>query len=105
MTLLTIFLMALITFSTRYLFTHPSLPIRLGPKIAKFLSYSAPAVLTAIWVPIIFVQQGQLNFSITNPYFIAASFAVITAAKSKSIYLTMLAGLITFILSRYILAM
>ena len=38
--------MAFITFGTRYLFTHPSLPIRLGPKVAKFLSYSAPAVLT-----------------------------------------------------------
>jgi branched-subunit amino acid transport protein len=97
--------MAIITFGTRYLFTHPSLPIRLGAKTAKFLSYSAPAVLTAIWVPIIFVHQGQLNYSLSNPYAIAAFFAVITAAKSKSVYLTMLAGLLTFVLSRFILAM
>jgi branched-subunit amino acid transport protein len=103
--LLTIFLMAIITFGTRYLFTHPSLPIRLGTKTAKFLSYSAPAVLTAIWVPIIFVHQGQLNYSLSNPYAIAAIFAVITAAKSKSVYLTMLAGLLTFLLSRFLLAM
>lgn len=102
MTMLTIFLMAIITFATRYLFIHPRLPIHLGDKLAKFLSYSAPAVLTAIWLPIIFVQQGQLNVSITNPYFIAAFFAVITAAKSKSIYLTMLAGLIAFVLSKFV---
>tara|TARA_R110002124_G_scaffold61161_3_gene167623 strand:+ start:14583 stop:14876 length:294 start_codon:yes stop_codon:yes gene_type:complete len=94
--------MALITFTTRYLFIHPRLPVRLGAKVAKLLSFSAPAVLTAIWVPIIFVQQGQLNMSLQNPYLIAATFAVLTAAKSKSIYLTMLVGLISFVLSRYI---
>lgn len=105
MTLLTIVLMALITFSTRYLFIHPRLPVRLGAKMAKLLSFSAPAVLTAIWVPIIFIQQGQLNLSLQNPYLIAATFAVITAAKSKSIYLTMIVGLITFVLSRYILTL
>ena len=102
MTLLIIILMALITFITRYLFIHPRLPVRLGAKVAKLLSFSAPAVLTAIWVPIIFVQQGQLNMSLQNPYLIAATFAVLTAAKSKSIYLTMLVGLISFVLSRYI---
>ena len=71
--------MAVITFTTRYLLIHPKLPIRLGPKLSKFLGYSAPAVLTAIWVPIIFVHDGQLNVSITNPYFVAAFIAVITA--------------------------
>jgi branched-subunit amino acid transport protein len=104
MTLLTIALMALITFSSRYLFIHPRLPVRLGAKMAKLLSFSAPAVLTAIWVPIIFIQQGQLNLSLQNPYLIAATFAVLAAAKSKSVYLTMFIGLIAFVVSRYILA-
>lgn len=101
MTLTTILLMALITFGTRYLFIHPSLPVRLGPKMAKFLSYSAPAVLTAIWVPIILVQDKELNMSLTNPYLIAAVCSVAVAAKTKSVYLTMIVGLIMFILSRY----
>tara|TARA_R110000737_G_scaffold7031_3_gene21425 strand:- start:569 stop:886 length:318 start_codon:yes stop_codon:yes gene_type:complete len=105
MTLLTILLMAVITFSTRYLFIHPRLPVRLGAKMAKLLSFSAPAVLTAIWVPIIFIQQGQLNMSLQNPYLIAATFAIVTAAKSKSIYLTMFVGLIVFVLSRYMLVL
>lgn len=105
MTLLTIILMALITFTTRYLFIHPRLPVRLGAKMAKLLSFSAPAVLTAIWVPIIFIQQGQLNISIYNSYLIAATFAVLVAVKSKSIYLTMIVGLVTFVVSRYTLAL
>ena len=105
MTLLTIFLMAVITFSTRYLFIHPRLPVRLGAKMAKLLSFSAPAVLTAIWVPIIFVQKGQLNLALINPYLIAATFAILAAAKSKSVYLTMIVGLISFVISRYMLTL
>jgi len=105
MTILTILLMAVITFTTRYLFIHPRLPVRLGAKMAKLLSFSAPAVLTAIWVPIIFIQQGQLSISLHNPYLIAATLAIVAAGKSKSIYLTMFVGLITFVLSRYILSL
>ncbi|GHE76936.1 AzlD domain-containing protein [Thalassotalea profundi] len=100
MTLLTIFLLALITFTTRYLFLHPKIPVRLGPKMIRFLSFSAPAVLTAIWVPIIFVQQGQFIQSWTNPYLVAATVGVITAAKSKSVYLTLFISMAVFIVMR-----
>jgi len=101
MTLLTIVLMAVITFTTRYLFIHPKLPIRLGAKMVSFLSFSAPAVLTAIWVPIILVHERQLVLTVTNPYLIAASVAVIVAAKSKNIYLTLLISLIVFALLKF----
>jgi len=104
MTLLTIFLLTVITFSSRYLFLHPGLPLRIGPKLANFLQYSAPAVLTAIWVPIIFVKESvadqgaKLDLSLTNPYLLAATVAIIVAKKSKSIYLTLVASLIVFVL-------
>ncbi|GAA5129961.1 AzlD domain-containing protein [Thalassotalea piscium] len=101
MTLITIFLLALITFSTRYLFLHPKTPVRLGPKMIRFLSFSAPAVLTAIWVPIIFVQQGQLMLSWKNPYLVAATVAVLVAAKSKSIYLTLFVSVAVFVAMRF----
>ncbi|MEH6816467.1 MAG: AzlD domain-containing protein, partial [Pseudoalteromonas distincta] len=52
----TILLMACITFFTRYLFLHRALPFKVGPKMQQFLSFSAPAVLTAIWVPIVFLN-------------------------------------------------
>ena len=102
MTLLTIFLMAGITFTTRYLFIHPNLPIRLGPRMVKFLSFSAPAVLTAIWVPIIFIKEETLNLSITNPYLIAATIAVVISAKTKSVYLTVGVGVLVFVCLRFI---
>ena len=103
MTLLTICLMAAITFASRYLLIAPRFPIRLRAKMVNFLSFSAPAVLTAIWVPIILVRENQLVISITNPYLVAASVAIVVAAKSKSIYLTLFSSVAIFIALRFLL--
>ena len=100
MTLLTIFLLAIITFTSRYLFLHPKMPIKIGAKTSHFLSFSAPAVLTAIWVPIIFIKDDELNLSLTNPYLLSATAAVIIAAKTKNIYLTLIVSLGLFIVLR-----
>lgn len=100
MTILTILLLACITFFSRYLFLHPKLPIRIGAKTTHFLSFSAPAVLTAIWVPIIFIQDNSFNSSLTNPYLLAATVAIITAYKSHSVYLTLSTSITVFILLR-----
>ena len=98
MTLLTIVLLACITFFSRYLFLHPKLPVRIGAKITHFLSFSAPAVLTAIWVPIIFIKDNNFNSSLTNPYLLAATVAVITSYKSQNIYLTLATSIPVFII-------
>lgn len=97
MTLLTIVLLACITFFSRYLFLHPKLPLRMGAKMTHFLSFSAPAVLTAIWVPIIFIKDNSFNSNLTNPYLLAATVAVITSYKSKNIYLTLGTSITTFV--------
>jgi len=75
--MLTILLMACITFFTRYLFLHQRLGFKVGPKMQQFLSFSAPAVLTAIWVPIIFINEDGLNLNWHNPYLSAAIVAII----------------------------
>jgi len=103
MILITILLLACITFLTRYLFLHPKLPLRIGPKMESFLSFSAPAVLTAIWVPIIFVKDNSLDISLTNPYLLAATVAVIVSKKTNSIYFTLAASVSLFILLRVFL--
>jgi len=97
MTLLTIILLAIITFTSRYLFIHPKMPIKIGDKMSHFLSFSAPAVLTAIWVPIIFIKDHELNLSHTNPYLLSATVAVLISAKTKNIYLTLFVSLSLFI--------
>jgi branched-subunit amino acid transport protein len=59
-------------------------------------------VLTTIWVPIIFIQKGELNISLLNPYLIAASAAILIAATTKSIYLTLVVSLVIFVSMRFI---
>ena len=100
MTLITILLLACITFCSRYLFLHPKLPLRMGAKMTHFLSFSAPAVLTAIWVPIIFIKDNSFNASITNPYLLAAT--VITSYKSHNVYLTLGTSITVFVVLQLI---
>jgi branched-subunit amino acid transport protein len=101
MTLITIALLACITFFSRYLFLAPKLPLRIGAKITHFLSFSAPAVLTAIWVPIIFVKDNSFDSSLNNPYLLAATVAIVTAYKSHSVYLTLVTSISVFVLLRF----
>ncbi|TQF70105.1 AzlD domain-containing protein [Pseudoalteromonas luteoviolacea] len=92
----TIIALACITFATRYLFLAKRLPFTIGPKFQRFLSFSAPCVLTAIWVPIVFIQNGELTTSITHPYIIAAIVAILLALRFKNLYITTFGSLAVF---------
>jgi branched-subunit amino acid transport protein len=72
--------------------------------MAHFLNFSAPAVLTAIWVPIIFVKDNKLDLSPTNPYLLAAIVAIIVAKKTNNVYLTLVFSVAVFVLSRVYLS-
>ena len=93
-----ILLMACVTFTTRFLFLSKRLPFSIGPKMQRFLSFSAPCVLTAICVPIVFVQEGKLAISLNNPYLIAACVAVLLAYRFKNLYITTVVSLVVFFL-------
>jgi len=96
-TLLTILLLACITFGTRYLFLEGRLPIRLGPSLRLLLSYSGPSVLAAILAPILFVRSEQLYLSSSNPYLWGAAVAAAAAYKTANIYWTIGSGMLVFI--------
>ncbi len=85
---LTIFIMGMIVFSSRYLFLEPKLPIRLSERSQRLLSYSAPAVLTAIFAPIIFIRNNELALSLDNPYLISGIAAVVLARMTGNTLLT-----------------
>jgi branched-subunit amino acid transport protein len=98
MTLMTILLLACITFTTRYLFLDGRLPIRLGPNVRHLLSYSGPAVLTAIAAPILLVHQQQLDLASDNAYLWGALMAIVVAHKTGSVYWTIGLGMLIFML-------
>ena len=75
-TWLTIIAMALVTFSVRYIFLARSIPIRINDTMKRFLRFSAPAVLTALTIPIVFFPEGELHASPTNPFILGAIIAV-----------------------------
>lgn len=92
----TLLLMALIVFASRYLFLEPRLPIRLGPRVLHFLHYTGPAVLTAIWAPIVFNRNGVLDLSWHNPYLVAAVFTSLLAVTTRNVLLTTVLGMALF---------
>ncbi len=96
----TLLLMAALVFISRYLFLEPKLPIRLGPRVLHFLHYTGPAVLTAIWAPIVFHRDGEFNLAINNPYFIAAIAAAVLAVTTRNILLTTVASMALFFMIR-----
>lgn len=92
----TIIILSLIVFASRYLFLSPNLPIKLHPHLQGILSFASPAVLTAIWVPIVFFPEGELALGLDNPYLIGAILAAGLAYFTKNILLTSVLSMIVF---------
>ena len=103
MIMLSILLMTALVFTSRYLFLEPKLPIRLGVRTQKVLSYASPAVLTAIWAPIVFLPEGELGLSLQNPFFLAAIIAVLIAYLTKNVLMTTIVSMVAFLLLKIML--
>lgn len=86
-----IVLMAGITFSNRALFLVDVVPYQPGPKLKKFLSYSAYAVLTAIWVPVIFsIERNTITVTGVDYLVGATVAAVLTVGRVPAIWVVLL---------------
>ncbi|WP_414932905.1 AzlD domain-containing protein [Vibrio europaeus] len=102
MIMLSILAMTVLVFASRYLFLEPRLPLRLNPQAQRLLKYSSPAVLTAIWAPIVFMPEKQLWLSADNPYLIGALIAAFLAWKTKNVLLTTLVSMVVFLFLKLI---
>lgn len=89
--------MTAVVFLSRYLFLEPKLPIKLGVRTQRLLAYSSPAVLTAIWGPIVFLPEGELMLSSDNAYLWAALLAAGLAWKTKNVLLTTVVSMGVFL--------
>jgi len=96
MSLLLILAMAALVFGSRYLFLVRRLPLRLGPRALRFLSFASPAVLTAIWVPLVLVHDDALDTRLANPYLLAALVAIGLALGQRHTLVTVLGSLLAF---------
>ncbi|SQI43820.1 Predicted membrane protein [Leminorella richardii] len=89
---------ALVVFFNRYVFLEPSLPIKLSPVIKKLLSFSIPAILTAICAPIIFLNDSGFRTFPLNPYFIGAVFSILLAMFIRNTLISVILSLAIFML-------
>jgi branched-subunit amino acid transport protein len=69
--------------------------------VLHFLSYAAPAVLTAILAPIVFIQDSQLDISLENNYLICALLAVFLAITTRNTLLTTVLSMAIFFILRF----
>jgi branched-subunit amino acid transport protein len=100
---LTILLMTAIVFVSRYLFLEPAVPLRLNSSARRLLRYSGPAVLTAIWGPIVFAPEKSLWVSGENPYLIAALVTFLLMWKTGNVLVTILLSMGVFLLYNLVL--
>ncbi|WP_163932458.1 AzlD domain-containing protein [Paraferrimonas sp. SM1919] len=87
-----------ITFGCRYFFLSPHLPFKLGPRAQRFLSFSAPCVLTAMTAPILFQSSsGNWINPLTSPYFLAGLIAIGLSLKLKNTLLVIVLAMVSFV--------
>lgn len=97
-----ILLLSLLVFTSRYVFLEPRLPLKLPQQIKVMLNYSAPAVMTAIWAPIVLFPEGELAIGIDNEYLVAAAIAVILAWVTRHVLLTTIVSMAFFMFLRFV---
>lgn len=91
---LTIIVAGLITFALRLSLVGAIGKITLPTLLVRGLRFVPPAVLTAIIMPELVLPGGQLDFSLGNPRLLAGVLAALVAWVSKSVVLTVVAGMV-----------
>ena len=87
----TLILMAAVTFMNRYAFLASSIRFTPSPKVQVFLSYSAYAVLTAIWAPIVFsLEQGRFEIAGWDYVLGVSLAALLTMLRVPSLWVVLL---------------
>jgi branched-subunit amino acid transport protein len=90
--------MVLVTFLTRYLVLAMSGHLRLSDKLLQALNYVPPAVLTAIVVPAVLIEENELWLGFGNPRIIGAIAALGIGLWRKNLLLTIVVGMGAFLL-------
>ncbi|NEQ33263.1 MAG: AzlD domain-containing protein [Leptolyngbya sp. SIO4C5] len=90
--------MALVTFLIRYPLLAMSGRFTLSPRLLQALNYVPPAVLTAIVVPAVLVEENAVWLGLDNPRLIGAIAALAVGLWRKNLLLTIIVGMGAFLL-------
>ena len=93
-TLLILFLVIGIgTFLIRLSFIQLFGKIEVSRTLSRFLRFVPPAVLPALIVPALLIQNGHMNISLSNGRMIGALVATLVGLASKNTLLTICSGM------------
>jgi branched-subunit amino acid transport protein len=90
---ITIAVAGFLTFATRLSFIYLVDKIAMPDWFRRALRFVPIAVLTAIVFPALLDRGGSLDMSIRNPQIWAGAAAVLVAWRTKSVILTLIAGM------------
>ncbi len=93
---LTILGMALVTYGLR-VFPLVGLRVKPGPTFEAVLRYVPPAVFAALIIPDLTIPNGRFEF---GPAFLSGLIGVLVAWRTNNMALTILAGIVAFVLLR-----
>lgn len=96
-----IILGGLITFAIRLSFIQFWGRLNIPDWLQRALRFVPPAVLTAIIFPELLIRNGSVDVSLTNPRLIAGMCAILVGLKTKSMIMTILAGMLLLWLLNY----
>ena len=100
-TWITLVCVAVLVFASRFLLMEPWLPLKLSENVQQILRFSAPAVLTAIAAPIVFIRDEQISLDMGNHYLVASVVVVVVAIVTRSTTLTVVSGMTCFLFLRH----
>ena len=88
--------MALVTFATRYPVIAVLSKVPLPDPVFRALRYVPPAVLTAIILPAVLLQDSEMTLTYLNSSLVASLAAVIISWRTKNLLLTIVLGMLVF---------
>ncbi len=96
--------MAIATYATRYpvlaFFSRTSMP----EGLLRTLKFVPSAVLAAIIFPAVLLQNGNLDLGLDNAPLVASLISIVTAWRTRNLLLTILIGMSSLWLWRWIIA-
>lgn len=96
--------LGVLTYLTRFAFVALWGRLRLPAWFQRALNFVPVAVLSAIILPELVLNEGHLNLALDNPRLLAGAAAVLVAYRTRSTLLTILAGMAVFWGMRFFLA-
>ena len=97
-----IIVLSLITFINRYTFFSKMVKYNPSKELREFLNFSMQAILTALWVPIVFnyTEGGSITYTDKN-YLIATIFVFVLGVFRLNMLIVVFLGLSLFFILKF----